>query len=152
VDHTTATIISRTQACRTVHYPQTSCRRVRTVEQSGYTLHRKCLQTEPLAPAVRMTELLLLILLTRFSSPGLQSSSNLDAQRATEHEIDEVMGLGSHLGQPLGDNLRPQDLFSWSSTGHRNITSSGTRYFSINGGVTPIVDFNQRPNGISAIG
>ena len=38
-------------------------------------------------------------------------------------------------------------LFSWSSAGHRNITSSGTRYFSINGGVTNIVDFNQDPDG-----
>ena len=31
--------------------------------------------------------------------------------------------------------------------GHRNITSSGTRYFSINGGVTNIVGFNQDPDG-----
>jgi hypothetical protein len=34
-------------------------------------------------------------------------------------------------------------LFSWSSPGVRNITSSGTRYFSINGGVTDLVRFNQ---------
>src|SRR5262249_23239026 len=40
-----------------------------------------------------------------------------------------------------------QDVFSWSSAGHRNITSSGTRYFSINGGVTNIVNFNQNPSG-----
>ena len=38
-------------------------------------------------------------------------------------------------------------MFSWSSAGIRNITSSGTRYFSINGGVTNIVNFNQNPNG-----
>jgi hypothetical protein len=73
------------------------------------------------------------------------STGNLDAQRFTEHEMDEVLGLGSRLGHP-GSNLRPQDLFSWSSPGHRNITSSGTRYFSINGGVTNIVNFNQTPN------
>src|SRR5213076_2408218 len=66
------------------------------------------------------------------------SASNFDAQRSTEHEIDEVMGLGSRLGNGLND-LRPQDLFSWSSAGVRNISSSGTRYFSINGGVTHIV-------------
>src|SRR4029077_19761972 len=40
-------------------------------------------------------------------------------------------------------NLRPQDLFSWSSAGQRNLTSSGTRYFSINSGTTNIVNFNQ---------
>src|SRR5207249_10787277 len=44
------------------------------------------------------------------------SASNFDAQRATEHEIDEVMGLGSHLNlNPPGKDLRPQDVFSWSS-------------------------------------
>jgi hypothetical protein len=70
------------------------------------------------------------------------SSGNFDAQRSTEHEIDEVMGFGSRLGNNL-TNLRPQDLFSWSSAGVRNLTSNGTRYFSINGGVTNIVGFNQ---------
>jgi hypothetical protein len=37
-------------------------------------------------------------------------------------------------------------VFSWSSAGVRNVTSSGTRYLSINGGVTNIVNFNQTPN------
>jgi hypothetical protein len=74
------------------------------------------------------------------------SASNFDAQRSTEHEIDEVVGLGSRLGH-TGTDLRPQDLFSWSSSGHRNISSSGTRHFSINGGSTTIVNFNQDPSG-----
>jgi hypothetical protein len=74
------------------------------------------------------------------------SGGNFDAQRATEHEMDEVIGLGSRLGHGGGD-LRPQDLFSWSSPGIRNLTSSGTRYFSINGGSTNIVNFNQDPSG-----
>jgi hypothetical protein len=74
------------------------------------------------------------------------SAGNLDAQRSTEHEVDEVIGLGSRLGHN-GNDLNPQDLFSWSSTGVRNITSSGVRYFSINGGTTNIVSFNQNPDG-----
>ena len=74
------------------------------------------------------------------------NASNFDAQRVVEHEMDEVMGLGSRLGRP-GNDLHPQDLFSWSSAGHRNITSSGTRYFSINSGMTNIVGFNQDPDG-----
>ena len=65
-----------------------------------------------------------------------------DAQSGTEHEIDEIIGLGTHLSSN-GNDLRSQDLFSWSSAGIRNITSSGTRYFSIDGGVNDIVDFNQ---------
>lgn len=74
------------------------------------------------------------------------AGSNYDAQRSFEHEIDEVIGLGSYLNIS-GNDLRPQDLFSWSSTGHRNTSSSGTRYFSINGGVTNIVNFNQDMQG-----
>jgi hypothetical protein len=76
------------------------------------------------------------------------NASNLDAQLGTEHEMDEVMGLGSHLNlNPPGTDLRPQDVFSWSSAGHRNTTSSGTRYFSIDGGSTNIVNFNRDPSG-----
>jgi hypothetical protein len=74
------------------------------------------------------------------------SASNYDAQRSTEHEMDEVIGFGSRLNIS-GNDLRPQDLFSWSSAGVRNLTSSGTRYFSINGGTTNIVGFNQDPHG-----
>jgi hypothetical protein len=48
---------------------------------------------------------------------------------------------------PPPTDLRPQDLFSWSSTGVRNLTSNGSRYFSINSGSTNIVGFNQIPPG-----
>ena len=80
----------------------------------------------------------------QFSRPT--SSGNYDAQRATEHEMDEILGLGSRLGTS-DSNLRPQDLFSWSSAGVRNLTSSGTRYFSINGGTSKIIYFNQTAPG-----
>ena len=80
----------------------------------------------------------------QFSRPV--DENNFDAQRVTEHEVDEVIGLGSRIGHNSND-LRPQDLFSWSSAGHRNITASGTRYFSIDSGMTNIVDFNQDPDG-----
>jgi hypothetical protein len=80
----------------------------------------------------------------QFSRPP--STGSFDAQRSTEHEVDEAIGLGSHLGGN-GSDLRPQDLFSWSSPGHRNTSRSGTRYFSINGGVTNIVNFNQDSHG-----
>ena len=76
----------------------------------------------------------------QFTRPTI--AGNYDAQRVTEHEMDEVMGLGSHLDHG-GNDLRSQDLFSWSSPGVRNLTSSGTRYFSIDSGSTNIVNFNQ---------
>jgi hypothetical protein len=43
--------------------------------------------------------------------------------------------------------LRPQDLFSWSSHGVRNLTLNGSRYFSIDSGSTNIVGFNQNAPG-----
>ena len=66
-----------------------------------------------------------------------------DAQRALEHEIDEVMGLGSG-SDPY---LRPQDLFSWGSWKNRDYSSGDVRYFSINAGWTRIVNFNNDPEG-----
>jgi hypothetical protein len=82
----------------------------------------------------------------QFTRPTI--AGNFDAQQSTEHEIDEVMGLGSKLNlNPPSTDLRPQDVFSWSSPGVRNLTSSGTRYFSIDGGNTNIVIFNQDPSG-----
>jgi fibronectin type III domain protein len=80
----------------------------------------------------------------QFSRPV--TPGTFDAQRLTEHEIDEVMGFGSRLSLSLND-LRPQDLFSWSAPGVRNFTSSGTRYFSINSGFAHIVNFNHNPSG-----
>ena len=47
----------------------------------------------------------------QFSRPP--SPGNFDAQRSIEHEVDEAIGLGSRLGGN-GNDLRPQDLFSWS--------------------------------------
>ncbi|MDP9098345.1 MAG: fibronectin type III domain-containing protein [Verrucomicrobiota bacterium] len=73
------------------------------------------------------------------------NNRNIDAQRLIEHEIDEVLGLGSRL-DTSNSNVRPQDLFSWSSPGARNISKTGTRYFSIDGGNTVIVNFNQSAN------
>jgi len=74
------------------------------------------------------------------------SANNFDALGTTEHEMDEVLGLGSHINSGSND-LQPQDLFSWSSPGNRNISSTGSRYFSIDNGNTDIVGFNQDPNG-----
>ena len=79
----------------------------------------------------------------QFSRPP--NGNNFDAQYFTEHEIDEVIGFGSYLNIP-GIPLRPQDLFSWSARAQRNIAAAGIRYFSINRGITNIVNFNQNPN------
>jgi hypothetical protein len=74
------------------------------------------------------------------------NGSSFDALTFTEHEIDEVLGLGSFINGSTSD-IRPQDLFSWSSPGTRNLSASGRRYFSIDGGNSVIADFNQDSNG-----
>ena len=79
----------------------------------------------------------------QFSPPAV--GGRYDAQRSIEHEIDDVLGLGSHIN--FRSDLRPQDLFSWSSSGVRNVSATGTRYFSINQGATRVVSFNQNSMG-----
>jgi hypothetical protein len=63
-----------------------------------------------------------------------------------EHETDEALGLGSNLdtGSTTGD-IRPEDLFRYSAPGVRSYTtsSSASSYFSVNGGTTNLVNFNQ---------
>lgn len=79
---------------------------------------------------------------TRPVSPG-----NFDARTFIEHEIDEVLGLGSHLGSAAPQFLASEDLFSWESLNARNTSSTGRRHFSIDRGLHFIATFNQDPGG-----
>jgi hypothetical protein len=66
----------------------------------------------------------------------------------TEHEIDEVLGLGSSLGSSLTEP-QPEDLFRYSSLGARSTftTTSGAKaYFSITG-ASDLAQFNNQVNG-----
>lgn len=81
------------------------------------------------------------------------ASGQYDALESIEHEIDEVLGLGSILPNTTdflrNSAVRPEDLYRYSAPGTRSLTSSGTAtsYFSINGGATNIIGFNQNGNG-----
>jgi hypothetical protein len=79
----------------------------------------------------------------KFTRPAV--SDMYDAQRLTEHEIDEVLGLGSSID--ARSDYRPEDLFGWSAAGARSFASSGSRYLSIDGGTTSIVGLNQEAGG-----
>ena len=83
-----------------------------------------------------------------FSFTRPLAAGTFDAQRLIEHEIDEVLGTSSglNLANPIVQ-WRPIDLFSYSAAGTRNVTSSGSRYLSIDGGTTNIVGLNQNPSG-----
>jgi hypothetical protein len=75
------------------------------------------------------------------------SAGNFDGEMFTEHEIDEVMGSGSHIDTPAPQFLCPIDLFTWASLNARNTSSSGQRFFSIDQGFHLIVQLNQTPGG-----
>jgi hypothetical protein len=66
-----------------------------------------------------------------------------------EHEIDEILGLGSSLGSGLPNtDPSPEDLFRFASNGSRSYTSdsSATAFFSING-TTDLAQFDNQNDG-----
>ncbi|MGA2542364.1 MAG: NF038122 family metalloprotease [Verrucomicrobiota bacterium] len=68
-----------------------------------------------------------------------------DLLGVAEHEIDEVLGLGSDLAAT--NDPFPQDLFRYSSTGARTFTTDGDdAWFSLDG-TNLLVRFNQQPDG-----
>jgi hypothetical protein len=66
----------------------------------------------------------------------------------TEHEIDEVLGLGSDVGGAgFFADPAPEDLYRYTSTGARSYTTAGDdAYFSLDG-TTDLVQFNQSGGG-----
>jgi hypothetical protein len=83
---------------------------------------------------------------------GDQYPDRYDLQAAAEHELAEVLGIGgggSSASDVLGDRLPfDLDLFRYNAPGSRVFHGSyppsgnGIAYFSIDGGVTNIINFN----------
>lgn len=85
------------------------------------------------------------------SRTGPQNTNDYDLQAIATHEMDEVLGIGG-TGTSLpdtSDNIAPLDLFRYSSNGVRSFTADtdAKSYFSIDGGKTMLVGFNQTGRG-----
>jgi hypothetical protein len=90
---------------------------------------------------------------TSMTTPGSSGTSGAySLLSVTEHEIDEVLGLGSTLGLTLpGDESNmpsPEDLYRYDASGNRSFTASGSAqaYFSIDG-TTLLTQFNNTGHG-----
>jgi VCBS repeat-containing protein len=65
------------------------------------------------------------------------------------HELSEVLGRSSMLGQGLGGttSYTAMDLFRYSAPGTRQLGTGGPAYFSINNGTTNLDSWNTNPGG-----
>jgi hypothetical protein len=93
--------------------------------------------------------------LTNVGSPG--SSGTYSLLAVVEHEIDEVLGLGSDLGSPgqtFFNDPAPEDLFRYDATGARSYSNNPScgagdgpaAYLSLDG-TTKLAQFNNCANG-----
>ncbi len=80
------------------------------------------------------------------------ASGEADLQSTVEHEIDEVLGIGG-WGSAIVEGALPadvgsMDLYRYSQPGVRSFSNdtNESAYFSIDGGYTEIVYFNQTNN------
>ena len=80
------------------------------------------------------------------------SNGKADLQATAEHEIDEVLGIGGWgstiVTGALPSDIGAMDLYRYSAPGVRSFTNdtSTSAYFSINGGETNLVYFDQLNN------
>ena len=84
--------------------------------------------------------------ITDVGSPGTTGQFNLLA--TVEHEIDEVLGLGSSLASLPFNTIFPEDLFRYDAAGNRSFTtsSSALAFFSLDG-TTKLAQFDNQNDG-----
>jgi len=85
---------------------------------------------------------------TAITSPGSPGSTGtFNLLPVVEHEIDEVLGLGSSLPSVLAGTIFPQDLYRYSAANTRSFTTANSlAFFSING-TTILAQFDNQNDG-----
>jgi hypothetical protein len=86
---------------------------------------------------------------TSITNPGSPGSSlTFFLAPVVKHEIDEVLGLGSALPNPVQGIPFAEDLYRYDQNGNRSFTSNGTAqaYFSIDG-TTKLAQFDNQNDG-----
>jgi hypothetical protein len=86
---------------------------------------------------------------TSITSPGSPGTTgSFDLLVVVEHEIDEVLGLGSSLPSILFGTIFPEDLYRYDQTGSRSFNPSGsvTAFFSLDG-PTALAQFDNQNDG-----
>jgi hypothetical protein len=86
---------------------------------------------------------------TSITTPGSPGTANLYFLiPVVEHEIDEVLGLGSSLPDVPSGTIFPEDLYRYDQNGARTFTTTSgvPAFFSIDG-TTDLAQFNQSTSG-----
>jgi hypothetical protein len=85
-------------------------------------------------------------LITNPGSPG--TSGQYSLMTTVEHEIDEVLGLGSSLPSVSFSTIFPEDLFRYDQTGARTFTTTSTvlAFFSIDD-INALAQFDNQNDG-----
>jgi len=85
---------------------------------------------------------------TAITSPGSPGSTGtFNLLPVVEHEIDEVLGLGSSLPSVPAGTIFPQDLYRYSAVNTRSFTTANSlAFFSING-TAGLAQFDNQNDG-----
>jgi hypothetical protein len=82
-----------------------------------------------------------------FNPVGGVTAGDYDFEGLAEHEIEEVMGRITGLQSTSPKWATPFDLYRYSAASKSSFSYNAATYFSINGGVTNLGDFNYTGNG-----
>lgn len=78
------------------------------------------------------------------------TAGQYDFYGTVAHELAEVMGKNLLVGETIGstpNSYDPSDLFHYSAPGVRDLSGTTAGYFSLDGGVTNLNNFNTNPGG-----